>query len=109
MAEITVQQMTTSGLTPTAGVAAGASGDTVLNNGRTYIEVEDTGTTAPTVTVASQVDCNQGFTHDITVAISSGSLALIGPFPPNRFNNADGQIEVSYSSETDVTIRAISL
>jgi hypothetical protein len=109
MAEITVQNITLSGLTPTAGVAAGATGDVVLNNGRTYIEVEDTGTTAPTVTVSSQTECNQGFTHDVTVAIASGGTAMIGPFPTNRFNNASNQIEVSYSSETDVTIRAFSL
>lgn len=109
MAEITVQQISTSGLEPVAGVAAGASGDTVINNGRTYIEVEDTGTTAPTVTVASQTDCNQSYTHDVVVAVSSGGTELIGPFPTNRFNNTSNQIEVTYSSETDVTIRAFSL
>lgn len=108
MAEITVQSITTAGLTPVAGVAAGATGDTVPNNGRTYIEIEDTGTTAPTVTIASQVDCDQGHTHDITVAVPSGGIKKIGPFPMNRFNNDDQQIEVTYSSETDVTIRAFS-
>ena len=108
MAEITVQQISLSGLVPTAGTAAGASGDTVLNNGRMYIEVEDTGTTAPTVTITSQVDCNQGETHNIEVDIASGSKAKIGPFPPNRFNNSDNMIEVSYSSETDVIISAFS-
>jgi hypothetical protein len=109
MAEITVQSITTAGLTPVAGVAAGATGDTVPNNGRTYIEIEDTGTTAPTVTVASQVDCDQGFTHDVSVAVPESGTKLIGPFPPNRFNNDDQQIEVTYSSETDVTIRAFTL
>lgn len=109
MAAITVQQISTSGLTPSAGVAAASGGDTVVNNGKTYIEVVDTGTTAPTVTVSSQAQCDQGFTHDVSVAISSGSSALIGPFPQNRFNNASGQIEVAYSSATDVTIRALSI
>lgn len=109
MAAITVQQISTSGLTPSAGVAAGASGDTVINNGKTYIEVVDTGTTAPTVTITGQTSCNQGSTHDITVAISSGSSALIGPFNQNWYNNSTGSIEVSYSSETDVTIAAFSL
>ena len=109
MAAITVQQISTSGLTPVVGVAAGASGDTIINNGRTYIEIEDTGTTAPTVTIAGQVTCNQGSTHNIVVAVASGGTEYIGPFNPNWYNNSDGSIEVSYSSETDVTIRAFTL
>lgn len=109
MADITVQNITTTGLTPVAGVAAAAAGDTVTNDGLTYIEIEDTGTTAPTVTIASQVQCDQGSTHDISVAVPSGGIKFIGPFPPNRFNNVDGQLEVTYSSETDVTIRAFSI
>lgn len=109
MAEITVQQISLSGLSESAGTAATAAGDTVLNNGRTYIEVVDGATTSPTVTIASQVDCNQGYTHDVVVAIPSGETRLIGPFPPNRFNNANGQIEVTYDDDTSVTIAAFSL
>lgn len=109
MAEITVQQISTSGLTEVAGTAATAAGDTVINNGRTYIEIVDGATTAPTVTIASQVDCNQGFTHDVVVAVPSGGAKLIGPFPPNRFNNTSGQIEVTYDDDTSVTIAAFSL
>lgn len=109
MAEITVQQISTAGLAPVAGVAAGATGDTVINNGRTYIEVTDGATTAPEVTIASQVSCDQGFTHDVVVNVASGGTMLIGPFPPNRFNNSDGMIEVTYDDTTSVTIRALSL
>ena len=109
MPEITVQQISTSGLTPVAGTAATAAGDTVINNGRTYIEIVDGATTAPTVTIASQVDCNQGFTHDLVVAVPSGGTKKIGPFPPNRFNNTSGQIEVTYDDDTSVTIAAFSL
>lgn len=109
MAAITVQQISTSGLTPTAGAAAAALGDTVVNNGRTYIEIVDTGTTAPTVTIKGQTSCNQGYTHDIVVAVPSAGTKIIGPFNPNWYNNSSGSIEVSYSSETDVTIAAFSL
>lgn len=109
MAAITVQQISTAGLTPTAGVAAAAAGDTVINNGRTYIEIIDTGTTAPTITITGQVTCNQGSTHDITVAVPAGGTKKIGPFNTNWYNNSDGSIEVSYSSETDVTIAAFTI
>lgn len=109
MSDITVQQISLSGLTESAGTAATAAGDTVLNNGRTFIEVVDGATTAPTVTIASQVDCNQGHTHDIVVSVASGGAKIIGPFPPNRFNNSNGQIEVTYDDDTSVTIAAFSL
>lgn len=109
MADITVQQISLSGLTESAATAATAAGDTVLNNGRTFIEVTDGATTNPTVTIASQVDCNQGYTHDVVVTVPSGEAKIIGPFPPNRFNNASGQIEVTYDDDTSVTIAAFTL
>lgn len=109
MAEIPVQQISLTGLTESAGTAATAAGDTVLNNGKTFIEVVDGATTAPTVTIASQVDCNQGFTHDVVVAVASGGAKLIGPFPTNRFNNQYGQIEITYDDDTSVTTAAFSI
>lgn len=109
MSEITVQQISLSGLAEAAGTAATAAGDTVINNGRTFIEVVDGATTAPTVTIASQTDCNQGYTHDIVVAVPSGAARIIGPFPPNRFNNTSGQIEVTYDDDTSVTIAAFTI
>lgn len=106
MAAIPVQTISLTGLSRAAATAAGATGDTVANNGNMHIIVTDTGTTAPTVTIISQTACNQDETHDIEVSIPSGESRVIGPFPPSRFNTAAGVIEVSYSSETDVTIEA---
>lgn len=109
MAAITVQQIVPTGLEAGAATASAAGGDTVVNNGKTYIIVTDTGTTAPTVTIAAQSSCNQGFDHDYTIAITAGEARKIGPFAENMYNNSSGQIEVAYSSETDVTIEAYSL
>ena len=109
MATLTVQQISTSGLEAAAAAAAGASGDEFVNNGKTFILVTDTGTTAPTVTVASQVECSQGVTHDATIAVESGEARYIGPFPTDRYNDADGKVQVTYSSETDVTIEVFTL
>lgn len=109
MAAITVQQIDLEGLTPAGGTAATAAGDTFINNGRTVILVEDTGTTAPTVTVNSLVDCSQGEDHNVVVAIGAGGAAYIGPFPMNRFNNAAGVATVTYDDDTDITIEVFSL
>lgn len=108
MATITVQNMATSGLELTTEAAA-AGGDAFVNNGRTFLYVSDTGTTAPTVTIDSPVECSQGSTHDVAVAITAGEARYIGPFPPSRFNDETGKVTFTYSSETDVVIAAVSL
>jgi len=108
MAAITVQQITIDGLEPAAEVAASELGDTMVNNGRTYLKVTDTGTTAPVVTIASQVACSQGLTHDYTVTVQSGEYRLIGPFPQDQFN-LDGSVVITYDDHTDVTVTAFSL
>jgi len=109
MAEITVQQISTDGLEAAAGTAATAAGDTFKNNGRTFIIVEDTGTTAPTVTINSLVNCSQGHDHNLSVAVQSGEMRYIGPFPKDRFNDSDGMVTVTYDDDTDVTISVFSL
>jgi hypothetical protein len=108
MATLTVQQVTTAGLERTT-TAAGATGDEFVNDGKTILVVEDTGTTAPTVTIDSQVECDQGFDHDASISVESGETRYIGPFPINRWNDENGKVQVTYSDETDVVVSAISI
>lgn len=109
MADIAVQKITKDGITPTF-VAAAAGGDTFTNNGKTFLIVKNAnGTTSRTVTIDSLVECNQGFDHNIQVSVPALDEKWIGPFEPSRFNNSAGKTSVSYDSELDLTIAAISL
>lgn len=101
-------------VTPTvAGVAeayaAVTSSDTFHNNGRTILAVKNGGATGLTVTVESQVTCNQGFSHDLTVAIAAGATKFIGPFNTQRFNDARDLVEVGYSATASVTAMAMQI
>ena len=108
MATLTIQNITLSGLTPSF-VSAASGGDEFSNNGRTFIYIKNAnGATARQVTVTSQTNCNQGFTHDVAVSVPASSEELIGPFANSRFNVA-GVTSVSYDDETDLTIAAIQL
>ena len=107
--ELTVQQVSTDGLEAAVAAAANADGNYFTNNGKTFLLVTDTGTTAPTVTISSQVACNQGSTHDLTVSVQSGEARYIGPFPKDRFNDSDGYVQISYDDETDVTVEVFSI
>lgn len=108
MAVLTVQDVTVSGLTP-AYAAASAGGDTFVNNGRIMLHIKNGGASPITVTIVSAKTCNFGFQHDITVTINASSEKMIGPFPPERFNNDSGMVQVNYSAVTSVTVAALEV
>lgn len=108
MAQLTVQDIVLAGLAPTY-VAAAAGGNNFINDGRTFLHVKNGGASSINVTIDSVVQCNQGFDHDITVAVPNGGERMIGPFNPDRFNNSIGRVSVTYSAVTTVTVAALHL
>lgn len=108
MATLTVADVNSAGVIPSYG-AASVNGDQFSNDGKTMIHVI-TGTSGTlNVTIASQVTCDQGSTHNTIVNVASTSAKMIGPFPTNRFNDANGYVQLIYSQVTNVTIAAFSL
>lgn len=108
MAVLTVQDVTAAGITPDY-VAASATGDSFPNNGRVMLHVKNGGTAAIDVTIISAKTCNFGFQHNITVSVPASGEKMIGPFPPERFNNDQGQVQVNYSAVTSVTVAALEV
>lgn len=45
----------------------------------------------------------------LVAADPAGESMLVSPFEPNRFNNSNGRVEVSYSDATSVTVAAIKI
>lgn len=102
MATITPADVTTAGVVPTYASAT-SGGDQFSNDGKTMIHVKASG--APvTVTISSQVPCNQGVTHNTAVVIASTSEQMIGPFDTNRYSSGTGFTQLTYSQVTGVTI-----
>lgn len=102
MATLAVQSMSTAGVAPTYA-AATSGGDQFSNDGKTFLHVK--ASAAPvTVTIASQVTCNQGSTHNKTVVVSSTGEQMIGPFDVNRYNDTSGRVQATYSQVTGVTV-----
>lgn len=108
MAVLTVQDVTAAGLTPSY-VAASAGGDTFANNGRVMLHVKNGSASSITVTIVSARTCNFGYQHDIQVTVPASSEKMIGPFPPERFNNDSGMVQVNYSAVTSVTVAALEI
>ncbi len=108
MADLTVQQISHSGLNPSFGAAAGG-GDQFTNSGKTYLHVKNGGGSAITVTVNSQSNCSFGFDHDVQVSVPASGERIIGPFAKSRFDDANGKVQVTYSGVTSVTVAAIEM
>ncbi len=106
MAVLSIQDVTTAGLNPSF-VAANVGGDSFPNDGQTSFRIKNGGAASITVTVNSVAPCNYGFDHDIAVTVGIGADITIGPFSKARFNNSAGQVGVTYTDVTSVTVAAI--
>tara|TARA_Y100001973_G_scaffold40959_1_gene61177 strand:- start:2483 stop:2851 length:369 start_codon:yes stop_codon:yes gene_type:complete len=113
MAELTIQQITEAGGTVTYS-AASSGGDTADNGGGTFLHIKNGGSEeAVTVTITAQTTTvDSSIYGDLTkanasIAVAAGAEAFIGPFKQSAFNNANGEIAISYSQVVSVTIAAL--
>ena len=109
MAILTVQTISLTG-SVASYAAAEAAGDSFPNaNNRTFFTVVSAAGVDRTLTFNSQVNCDQGEDHDVAVVVSTGTTVRIGPFPPARFNDANGRVVVTYSSQVGLTVAAVQV
>ncbi len=108
MAQLTLQTASPTGLAITYAAAAGG-GDSFANDGKTYLHVKNGGGGSINVTINSVAACDQGFDHDIVVAVANGAEKVIGPFPTGRWNDTNSNVNVTYSGVTSVTVAAVKV
>lgn len=110
MAELTVQNIALTGLNPSYAAAA-AGGDTFDNDGSTFFHIKNGsgGSVTVTLTTAGTYPKQGIALADQQVAVPAGEERMIGPFDKGAFNDSNGEISVSYSSATSVTVAAIKL
>lgn len=111
MAAITPQVMSLSGVAPTYN-AASSGGDTFLNDGRTYAHFKNGAGSAITVTFDAVADVTDNALGefappDLVVTVPAGGEKIVGNFPPARFNGSTGNVSMSYSSATSLTVAVI--
>lgn len=106
MAQLTVESVSLDGSYP-AMVSADANGDSFSNGGNEMFKVTNGGATSITVTVKSPLPCNYGYNHDVALSVAAAATVDVGPFPPMRFNDNKGNVNVTYSAVTSVTVSAV--
>jgi len=114
MALLAEQIIVEAGIAPSFAAAAGG-GDTFANDGDALLYVKNGGGGSVTVTITAQaVSLTVPGRGAMTKANAGGAVAagadrVFGPFPPASFNNASGQVAVTYSGVTSVTVAALRL
>lgn len=108
MATLTVQ-VPASGGTALSFTAADGDGDEYANTGREVLVVNNASASAIDVTIAQQSACSQGLsspTHDVVTSVAAGTVEYLPPVA-RRYNDADGNVQVSYSDTTSVTVAVL--
>lgn len=109
MAALPTQKVVIPSLLP-AFVAAGAGGDTCKPGDHTFLVVKN-GAAAPiNVTITSFPDTTGygGAIPDMVVAVANGTERWIGPLHGSQFANSAGDVGISYSSATTITVGVIT-
>jgi hypothetical protein len=112
MAILTVQKIVPGGLEPAALAAAAGGGDSFQNTGNEFVEINNGDVSDKTVTVEAQQNCNFGVDsndHNHAVVVTAGERRLIGPFPTDKYNDANGRVQLTYSAVTSVTVGVYTL
>lgn len=86
--------------------AAAGTTNTMPNDGRTVLLVKTGATASGTMTVVSRA-CSHARLQDVLETLAADKFYVVGPFPAELYNDADGAVPVNFSSATDVTLAAI--
>lgn len=104
MALLTVVEPVLAGTDP-AFVAAAAAGDEFPADDHTTLHVVNSSGASIDVTLTSQTSARPGLIpDDQVVAVPAGEQRDIRLSPSSPFKDADGRCQVTYSSETSVTV-----
>lgn len=89
--------------------AAANAGDQFLNDGRQLLYVKNVNAATRTITIATGATILGLAIGDVSFTVVQNAEKIVGPFDPRWFNDSSGYVQVTYSSETDVTVAVISV
>lgn len=87
--------------------SASGGGDTIAaaSGKQVVLLVNNADASSKTVTLAGVVPCSQGSTHNVATSVAAGKTAEI-PVPPQCIDPTTGNVAVTYSAVTSVTVAA---
>ena len=107
MAQLTVQDLDSDGLSvQTDGASAASGGDSFRNDGKTFLAVHNGDASGMTVTLVTPQTVDGNAVDDKAVAVAAGETEIIGPLPTATYNDSGNDVSVTYSSVTSLTVLA---
>lgn len=106
---VTPQQLARAGITPSYNAATVTDGDGFANDGRTFIHVKNTGVET-TLTIQTPATV-RGFAvaEDTKTIPATTGDKMYGPFEPELYNQANGQVYLDWSQVTGVTFAVVRM
>jgi hypothetical protein len=105
---LTVTDISRTGVVPTLA-AANADGHLLPNDGQVFVMVTNGDGSPHTVTAAITKTVDGVTPAGKVLTLAAGATKLFGPFKPDEYNNASGQVALSFDAVTSVTIQALRL
>ena len=80
------------------------------NDGNTILHFIKEGANAATITIVTpRTPGGLGLADMTFVVAAAGGVEFAGPFPPEIYNDGSGDIDISTSEDTDITVQAIKV
>jgi hypothetical protein len=111
MAVLTVNTINRDSVNLTALLAAaGAAGDSFPNTGIEFVIIKNTNAATRTITmdVQTTVDGLAVTDKSFTLEATTG-FRIFGPFSTSIYNDANSRVNLTYSTNTDVTVAVFKL
>ncbi len=109
MATLSGTKIVLAGVVETLAAAA-SGGDQFANRGKSFVVVTNVNVSDRTVTFDSP-NADEfgviGASHDIAVVVSQNEFMMIGPFSTAQFNDGNGFVQMTYTTEVDLTVQVL--
>jgi len=95
---------------PATFAAAAGGGDEFVNTGKELLLVNHTngGGSAVTLTITTSATVDGLAVADRTVSIGAGEFHVLGPFETSQYNDANGKVQLGWSSATDIEVAVVN-
>jgi hypothetical protein len=108
--ELTVTPLVRTGVALLAtDVAANVDGNFFDNTGKEMLAVRNASGGSINVTIQTSITVDSQTVADLVVACADAETTLIGPFPVGFYNDAEDEVNITYSAATNIHVAVIKL
>lgn len=106
MATLTVNGIFRSGFSEPSfsALTVSAGGDEFANEGTTFILLKNLGGSARTVTIITPYTVDGLPLEEQIISVPATSTRFVGPFSPEAYNDANGNVQMTYDSDTSLFV-----